>query len=187
MRLLLGFLMLLGCAPSLPPSLVEGVDVASSAPAGASLLVRGGAGADVLGEGSVFLPVEFDEAGLDGWSSAALLSAGYRIAVVEFEDIVEYAPARDLGPNRMNSCRGVLPGAVARVGLPCGAHPCSTLVRRRSSARRASGERRTWRWCRPRASSTSSGWRRHRRSIPTARATRTTTSFPCTSVGREAV
>jgi len=92
--LLMGVLLLLGCAPSLSRPLVDGV--VASAPAEASLLVRGGAEADTPDAWAVFLPVEFDDTGLDGWSADALRSAGYRIAVVEFEDIVESTPARDL-------------------------------------------------------------------------------------------
>jgi hypothetical protein len=91
--LLLGVLMLLGCAPSRSRTLVESVDVAS-APAGTSLLVHGGPQADARDEWAVFLPVEFDESVPDEWSAEALRSAGYRISVVEFEDIVESAPAR---------------------------------------------------------------------------------------------
>jgi hypothetical protein len=96
MRLLLGVLMLLGCAPSFSHAPVEGMD-AASAQAGASLLVRGGPEGDAPDEWTLFLPVELDDAGLEGWSAEALRSAGYRIVVIEFEDTVESAPAEDLG------------------------------------------------------------------------------------------
>ncbi|HEX5754500.1 MAG TPA: hypothetical protein VFZ09_50415 [Archangium sp.] len=91
--LLLGVLMLLGCTPSPSRPLVEGMG--ASAPAGASLLVRGEA--DKLDEWAVFLPVELDEVSLGGWSAEALRSAGYRISVVELEDTVESAPAQVAG------------------------------------------------------------------------------------------
>ncbi|MCY1078447.1 hypothetical protein [Archangium lansingense] len=91
--LLLGVIIVLGCAPSLSRS--HGVGVMASAPTGTSLLVRGGSAADTLDEWAAFLPVEFDEAGLAGWSAEALRSAGYRLSVVELEDPVESGPERD--------------------------------------------------------------------------------------------
>ncbi|HYO71830.1 MAG TPA: hypothetical protein VEU33_37710 [Archangium sp.] len=66
------------------------------APARASLLVHGGSQADARDEWAVFLPVELDESGPDGWGAEALRSAGYLISVIEFEDLVESAPTRDL-------------------------------------------------------------------------------------------
>ena len=94
-RLFLGLLLLLGCASSLSGPSVEDVDRAS-APARASLLVHGGPG-DTPAEWAVFLPVKLDEVGLDGWSTEALRSAGYRIIVIEFGDTVESASAGEQG------------------------------------------------------------------------------------------
>jgi hypothetical protein len=137
--LLLGVLLLLGCAPSLSRPLVEGV--VASAPTEASLLVRGGAEADTLDAWAVFLPVEFDDAGLDGWNAEALRSAGYRIAVVEFEDIVESPPARDLGgePDEFLSRRPPRRGGPGgpSVRRPPLLNPRPTPQQRQESQRRA--------------------------------------------------
>ncbi|WP_309895448.1 hypothetical protein [Archangium sp.] len=92
MRLLLGVLMLLGCAPGIPRPLTEDVNSAS-APVGASLLVRGNPQGDAPDEGAVFLPVELDEGGVDGWNAEALRAAGYRTTIVEHEDTVGSGPA----------------------------------------------------------------------------------------------
>jgi hypothetical protein len=136
MRLLLGVLILLGCAPSFPRPLVD----VASAPAGASLLVRGRAQVEALDEWAVFLPAELDEAGLDGWSAEALRSAGYLIAIVEFEDIVESTPARDPGgdPGELLSRRPPRrsgPGGPSR--RPPLLDPRPTPQQRQESQRRA--------------------------------------------------
>ncbi|WP_375771153.1 hypothetical protein NR798_09720 [Archangium gephyra] len=45
----------------------------------------------------MFLPVEMEEVGLEGWSAEALRAAGYRLEVVEFEDILEPVRSQDPG------------------------------------------------------------------------------------------
>lgn len=137
--LLLGVLILLGCAPSRSRPHVEGV--VDSAPFGASLLVRGGAEADTPDEWAVFLPVELDEAGLDDWSEESLRSAGYRIAVIEFEDTVESASAQAPGsePGELLSRRpprGGGPGGPP-VRRPPSLNPRPTPQQRQEMQRRA--------------------------------------------------
>ena len=86
-------LVLVGCASDSSRSYVG---VAGAEPVGESLLVRGGP-KRVPEEWVVFLPVELEEPGLQGWSADALRAAGYRLEVVEFEDILEPARSQDPG------------------------------------------------------------------------------------------
>ncbi|HEX8436048.1 hypothetical protein [Archangium sp.] len=140
MRLLLGVLMLLGCAPSFSRPPVEGVD-AASASAGASLLVHGGPEGDTPGEWTVFLPVELDEAGLEGWSAEALRSAGYLIVVIEFEDTGESASAEHPGsePDALLSSRPPRRGGLGGppVRRPPLLNPRPTQQQRQERQRRA--------------------------------------------------
>jgi hypothetical protein len=91
--LLLGVLMLLGCAPSHSRPLVAGRGGAS-APSGSSLLVRGGTEGRGPEEWAVFLPVEFKEAGHGGWSAKVLRAAGYRVDRIELDDTSDFVSAQ---------------------------------------------------------------------------------------------
>jgi hypothetical protein len=86
-------LLLVGCASDSSRSYVGG---AGAEPVGESLLVRGDS-ETAPEEWAVFLPVELEEVGLEGWSAEALRAAGYRLEVVEFEDILEPARSQDPG------------------------------------------------------------------------------------------
>ena len=90
--LLLGVLMLLGCTPS--PSVHSWKAWGLRLPRGrACWCVAKQKQTDWM-NGPSSLPVDLDEAGLGGWSTEALRSAGYRISVIELEDTVESAPAQ---------------------------------------------------------------------------------------------
>jgi hypothetical protein len=86
-------LVLVGCASDSSRSYVG---VAGAEPVGESLLVRGGP-ESAPEEWAVFLPVEWEAPGLEGWSAEALREAGYRLEVIEFEDILEPARSQDPG------------------------------------------------------------------------------------------
>lgn len=81
-------LVLVGCASNSSRSYMGGREPGGAESVEVSLLVRGGS-ETVPGEGAVFLPVEWEAPGLEGWSAEALRAAGYRLEVVEFEDILE--------------------------------------------------------------------------------------------------
>ncbi len=89
-------LVLVGCASDSSRSYVGGREPGGTEPVEASLLVRGGSEA-APDEGAVFLPVELEEPGLEGWSAEALRAAGYRLEVVEFDDILEPTRSQDSG------------------------------------------------------------------------------------------
>ncbi len=89
-------LFLVGCALGSSRSYVGGRDSGGAEPVGESLLVRGGP-ESAPDAGVVFLPVALEDPGLEGWSAEALRAAGYRLEVVEFEDILESARSQDSG------------------------------------------------------------------------------------------
>lgn len=65
--------------------------------AGTSLLVRSAVEEGGPEEWTVFLPMEVYEPGIEGLSAETLRAAGYRLDVVELEDIVESTQGLDSG------------------------------------------------------------------------------------------
>jgi hypothetical protein len=81
------FLLLWGCAPSQSLWHPGGRSPdATDARVVESLLVRDALEGSSPGEWAVFLPVDLEAAGLDGWSVGALQNAGYLVDIIELED-----------------------------------------------------------------------------------------------------
>ncbi len=133
-------LVLVGCASDSSRSYVGGREPGGAEPVGASLLVHGGPEGSPE-EGAVFLPVELDSLGTGGWSAEALRAAGYRIGLVEFEDILGPAWSQDTGSgtdellNRRPSRRG-------RTGGPPGSRLSPSLNPRPTTQQRLEHQRR---------------------------------------------
>jgi hypothetical protein len=133
-------LVLVGCVSDSSRSYVGGRAPGGAESVGASLLVRGGS-ETALDEGAVFLPLELEALGIEGWSADALRAAGYRLDVVEFEDILEPEWSQDSGsgtdellsrrPPRRG--RGGLPGSRMTPSL----NPRPTPQQRMENQRRA--------------------------------------------------
>lgn len=133
-------LVLVGCASDSSRSYVGDGAPGGAEPAGTSLLVHGGP-ESVLDEGAVFLPVELAAPGIEGWSAEALRAAGYRLDVVEFEDILEPAWSQDSGSGT-DELLSRRPPRRGRLGGPPGSRLSPSLNPRPTPQQRMENQRR---------------------------------------------